>query len=127
MQKIFWIKIDPFDKKLVTTALESGVDAIQVPKGFTEKVHELSKIKTISEDGDLILGKDVKIVKISQKEDEARVIAEKGKIPVIIQNKETENGKADWTIIPLENLISKTTNLIQTVKTAEEDYKKKYK
>lgn len=120
MQKVFWVKVDPFDKNLITTALEVGVDAVQVAKGFSEKVHELSKIKTISEDGDLVLGKDVKIVKINQKEDEDKVITENGKIPVIIQNKETEKGKADWTIIPLENLISKTTNLIQTVKTAEE-------
>jgi len=120
MKKIFWVKVDPFDKNLITTALESGVDAVQVSKGFSGKVHELGKIKTISEDGDLKLGKDVKIVKINQKEDEDKVIAEKGKIPVIIQNKEREEGKADWTIIPLENLISKTTNLIQTVKSAEE-------
>ncbi len=120
MKKIFWVKVDPFDKKLITTALESGVDAVQVKKGDTQKVHELSKIKTIAEDGDFILGKDVKIVKINRKEDEDKVIAESGKIPVIIQNKETEEGQADWTIIPLENLISKTTNLIQTVKSAEE-------
>lgn len=120
MQKIFWVKVDQFDKKLITTALESGADAIQVPTGFTDEVHKLGKIKTIAEDGDLKLGKDVKIVKISQKEDEEKVIAEKGKIPVIIQNKEKEKGKADWTIIPLENLISKTTNLIQTVRTAEQ-------
>lgn len=120
MKKIFWVKIDPFDKNLITTALESGVDAIQVPQGFTDKVHELGKIKTISEDGDLKIGSDVKIIKINQKEDEDSVIAEGGKIPVIIQNKQTDEGNADWTIIPLENLISKTTNLIQTVKTAEQ-------
>ena len=120
MKKIFWVKVEPFDKDLIKTALESGADAIQVPKGFTDQVHALGKIKTISEDGDLKLGQDVKIVKINQKEDEAKVIAEKGKIPVIVQNKANEDGKADWTIIPLENLISKTTNLIQTVRTAQQ-------
>jgi 3-dehydroquinate synthase II len=45
------------------------------------------------------------------KEDEA--VRHQGKIPVIITNK-------DWTIIPLENLISKTSNLIQHVHTADE-------
>ena len=120
MKKTFWVKIDSFDKELVTTALESGVDAVQVPTGFTKQVHELGKIKTIAKDGDLQLGKDVKIIKINKKEDEEDVIAEKGKIPVIVQNKKNETGEADWSIIPLENLISKTTNLIQTVKTAKQ-------
>lgn len=118
--KIFWVKIDPFEKELVKTALESGVDAIQVPEGFTEKVHELGKIKTIAKDGDFKIDKDVQIVKINNKADEDKVIAVRGKIPTIIQNKENEEGRADWTIIPLENLISKTTNLIQTVRTAEQ-------
>lgn len=120
MKKIFWVKINPFDKELVATALESGADAIQIPEGFSAKVHELGKIKTIAKDGDLQLGKDVKIVKINKKEDEDKIIAEKGKIPVIVRNKENAEGNADWSIIPLENLISKTTNLIQTVKTAEQ-------
>lgn len=118
--KIFWVKIDPFNKELVTTALESGADAIQVPKGYSNQVHELGKIKTIAEDGDLVIGQDVQIVKINVKEDEEKVVAVRGKIPTIIQNKANEEGRADWTIIPLENLISKTTNLIQTVRTAEQ-------
>lgn len=118
--KQFWVKVDPFDKKLVITALESGANAIQIPKGFTEKVHELGKIQTIAEDGDLQLGQDVQIVKITKKEDEAKVVAVRGKIPTIIQNKETDDEETEWTIIPLENLISKTTNLIQTVKSAKQ-------
>jgi 3-dehydroquinate synthase II len=37
----------------------------------------------------------------------------RGQVPVIIRNR-------DWTIIPLENLISKTSNLIQTVYNAKQ-------
>jgi 3-dehydroquinate synthase II len=84
-----------------------------VPKGKSADVKKLGKITTISEDGDMVIGKDVEIVKITKKEDEAKVVALKGKIPAVIEN-------LDWTIIPLENLISKTSNLIQSVSSPKE-------
>jgi hypothetical protein len=31
--KQLWVKVDPYKKKLVTTALESGADAVWVPAG----------------------------------------------------------------------------------------------
>lgn len=114
MRKIFWVRLPSFQRDLITTALESGAEALVLPKGCCKQVHELGRITVIApEDGDLCLGKDVKEVTITQKSDEAKVVAEQGKIPVIIQNK-------DWTVIPLENLISKTTNLIQTVQSFEQ-------
>jgi 3-dehydroquinate synthase II len=109
--KKFWVKISPFNKNLVTAALEAGAHAVMVPKGYASEVHKLAKTMVISEDGDLKLGRDVQEVTIHSKADEAKVVAAKGKIPTIIAN-------IDWTIIPLENLISKTTNLIQTVESA---------
>jgi len=112
MKKIFWVNIVKWDKKLVTAALEAGADALIVEKGLTPKVKELGLITTIAPDGDLKLGHDVMEITINQKSDEDKVVAQQGKIPVIIKNK-------DWTIIPLENLISKTTNLIQTVTNAK--------
>jgi len=58
MKKV-WVRAIPWNKKLVTTALESGADAVIVPEGYTNKVKELGIIKTIAKDGDLKLGKDV--------------------------------------------------------------------
>ena len=58
MRKI-WIKIDPWDKNIVTTALEGGADGVVIPDGYSERVKELGKIQTISSDGDLKIGKDV--------------------------------------------------------------------
>ncbi|MBW2538701.1 MAG: 3-dehydroquinate synthase II, partial [Deltaproteobacteria bacterium] len=52
MKKI-WVKVDPWDKQMVTTALEGGADGIIVPPGFHEKVKALGRIETISADGDL--------------------------------------------------------------------------
>lgn len=112
--KTIWVKTIPFNKTVVTTALESGIDAIWVENGFEEKVKELGRIKTISQDGDIKLGQDVVEIEIKSKEDEisaAKLLKSK---MVIIKT-------TDWTIIPLENLIAqKVCDLIAYVRNAEE-------
>ncbi len=115
MKKKFYLNLEKWDKKQATLALESGVDAILVKPEKIEELKSLALTKVISQSkkADLEIGKDIKIVKINSKKDEDIVVAEKGKIPVIIENK-------DWTIIPLENLISKTSNLIQEVLNASQ-------
>jgi len=111
VKKRFWVVIDPVDSELVTAAIEAGADALVVPNGTSESVHRLGRISTIADDGDLVWGRDVLRVRIESREDEAKV---NGHLPTVIEN-------SDWTIIPLENLISRVTgNLIQTVHSAEE-------
>jgi 3-dehydroquinate synthase II len=112
MRKI-WVKVDPWDKKIVTTALEGGVDGIMLPKGFSEKVKALGKIQTISEDGDLKLDKDVVIFTIKSGEDEEKIVKLSQKKQVILQC-------SDWKIIPLENLIAKGADVIAQVRNLEE-------
>ncbi len=113
MRKI-WVKADPWDKKIVTTALEGGADGIMVPEGFSEKVKELGRIETISEDGDLKLGEDVVFFKITSGEDEEEIVRLSQSRQVILQC-------TDWTIIPLENLIAKgAANIIAQVQNLEE-------
>ncbi len=112
MKKLFWVRLSKWQKTLAATALESGADALVLPRGCASKAKSLGRITVIAPDGDLKLGRAVKEFKINSKADEAKIVAEKGRIPVIITNK-------DWTIIPLENLISKTSNLIQTVTDAK--------
>jgi len=108
MKKLFWVSVPKWDKKLVTAALESGADALVLSKGSSKKAKELGLITTIAPDGDLKLGKDVQEFLITKKEVENEIVAAGEKVPKIIRNK-------DWSIIPLENLISKTKNIIQTV------------
>lgn len=112
MRKI-WVKVDPWDKKIVTTALEGGADGIMVPPGFSEKVKELGRIETISEDGDLKLGEEVIIFSIKSGADE-------GEIVKLSQNKKVILQCTDWTIIPLENLIAKGADVIAYVHSFEE-------
>lgn len=110
MKKRFWVSADPFDTRLVTAAIEAGAEAVVVPAGKCEEVRQLGRIITIGEDGDWQWGRDVERVRIDSEADEARV---QGRLPTVIDS-------AEWTIIPLENLISRTGNLIQTVHDAEE-------
>ncbi len=112
MRKI-WVKIDPWNKDLVTTALEGGADAVMVPKGYSSKVKELGRIDTISEDGDLIPGKDVVVFKIESGKDEEEIIRLGKSCNVVLEC-------TDWTIIPLENLIAKGAEVIAQVKTLKE-------
>jgi len=112
MQKI-WVKIDPWDKDLVTTALEGGADALMVPPGFSQKVKALGKIKTIAEDGDLKPGKDVVMFTIKSGEDEEEIVKLSSDKKVILEC-------ADWTVIPLENLIAKGADVIAQVQSLAE-------
>ncbi|MCD6224909.1 MAG: 3-dehydroquinate synthase II [Deltaproteobacteria bacterium] len=107
MRKI-WVKVDPWNKKLVTTALEGGADGIMVPKGFSEKVKILGRIQTIAEDGDLQTGKDVVVFTIKSGEDEDEIVK-------LSQDKKVILKCTDWTVIPLENLIAKGADVIAEV------------
>ncbi|MBU1052407.1 MAG: 3-dehydroquinate synthase II [Proteobacteria bacterium] len=112
MQKI-WVKVDPWNKDLITTALEGGADGVLVPKGYSEKVKELGKIQTISEDGDLKIGKDVIFYTIKSGADE-------DEITKLSLNKKVILECTDWTVIPLENLIAKGADIIAQVQNYQE-------
>ncbi len=107
MRKI-WVKVDPWDKKLVTTALEGGAAGIMVAKGFSEKVKKLGRIQTIAEDGDLQIGKDVIFFTIKSGEDEDEIVKLSREKKVVLKC-------SDWTVIPLENLIAKGADVIAEV------------
>lgn len=112
MRKI-WVKVDPWDKDLVTTALEGGADGIMVPKGCSDKVKELGKIETISEDGDIVPGKDIEFFTITSGDQEEEILQLTRQKKVVLQC-------TDWTIIPLENLIAKGADVITMVSSYEE-------
>jgi 3-dehydroquinate synthase II len=112
MRKI-WVRVDPWNKKMVTTALEGGADGVMVPQGFSDKVKALGRIQTISEDGDLKLGEDVVFYKIKSGEDEDKIVKLSHNKRVILQS-------SDWTIIPLENLIAKGAKVIAQVRNLNE-------
>lgn len=100
MAKKLWVNVRPFNKKIITTALESGAEAVVVPKGQSAKVKELGLLKTVAEDGDLKLGEDVIEITINSERDEAKALRFPSNKILIIK-------AGDWKIIPLENLTAK--------------------
>jgi 3-dehydroquinate synthase II len=111
--KEVWVTADPWKKELVTVALEAGADAVVVPPEREKSVKELGLIKTVSEKGDFRWGKDVARMEIQSAEDEEKVIELSKERKVVVKT-------SDWTIIPLENLVARTTNIFVEVATLEE-------
>ncbi len=112
MKKV-WVRIDPWDKDMVTTALEGGADALLLPAGCSEKAKALGKVQTVCEDGDLKPGEDVVFFIIRSGEDEDKIVA-------ISRDKQVVAQCTDWTIIPLENLIAKGAEVMVAVSDLQE-------
>lgn len=108
MKKKIWVKVDPWNKEMMTTALEGGADGIVLPPGYSEKVKQLGKIETIAEDGDLKIGEDVVFFTIRSGQDEDEIVK-------LSQTRKVVLACTDWTIIPLENLIAKGARVIAQV------------
>jgi 3-dehydroquinate synthase II len=109
--KQFWVDLRPWNKDIATTAIESGADALVVEKA--ENVKRLGRITTIAPDGDLVIGKDIAELTITDKASENEA-AKKGKNqPVIVTT-------SDWTVIPLENLVAQSDQIIASVRDENE-------
>ena len=100
MTRLFWVNARPYKKKVVTTALESGAQAVIVPRGQSRNVRELGLIKTVAPDGDLKLGDDVVEITISSQKDEAKALKHPAERLLLIKT-------SNWKVIPLENLVAK--------------------
>jgi 3-dehydroquinate synthase II len=110
--KQVWVKVDPWDKKLVTAALESGADAVWVPAGRLKEVKALGLITVIAPDGEVVPGQDFKEVSITGLDQEEEVLKLALKGPVVVRT-------PDWTIIPLENLVAQSRNIFVEVSQAD--------
>ena len=112
MKKV-WVKAVPWDAAAVAAAIESGADAVVVEEGRTAEVRRLGRIQTVAPDGDLRIGEDVVEVEIGGKADEEAALRLSRAKTVVVRC-------ADWTIIPLENLIAQTRGLFAEVKNLDE-------
>jgi len=91
MKKI-WFKAVPFEKKLVTLALESGVDGIIVEKKHADLVKSLGRCEVLTPD-------DMTLVEIKKKADEQTAVKEmKAGQKVLLAD--------GWEIIPVENILA---------------------
>jgi 3-dehydroquinate synthase II len=111
--KRVWVRVDPWDKQLALAALESGADAVVVAEGDTPRVKELGALPTVAADGDLVPGREVVWLEIASKADEEAAATTHLDKMVVLRT-------TDWTIIPLENLLARRSNLMLEVQSAEE-------
>ena len=106
--KQVWAKIVPWSPDLAAVALEAGADAVLIPPGLEKEMRRMGVIQVIAAEGDLRLGEQVVEWEIQGKEDEEEILKRSRFATVIIRSR-------DWTIIPLENLIAQTQNLVVEV------------
>jgi 3-dehydroquinate synthase II len=111
--KEVWVKADPWDKDLVTAALEGGADAVVVPPDEVAHVKELGLIKVVAHGGDLTWDRDVVKVEVRSAADEERIVELSRRQRVLVRT-------TDWTIIPLENLVARADMVMVEVGTLEE-------
>jgi len=103
MRKV-WVKAVPWNKEVALAAVECGADALWVPPGLASEVRKISVIPIVAEDGDLKLGQDVIEKEVREKRDEEEIVTLSFSKKVVVKG-------GDWTIVPLENLLSKTDHL----------------
>ena len=96
MKKVIFKSV-PFDKKLVTLALESGVDAVMVEKNQVKAVEALGRVTVITPE-------DMPVVELKKKSDED--VAVKG-----IKDGKDVVLKKGWEIIPVENILAQVETL----------------
>ena len=111
--KIVWVKVIPWSLELAQAAMESGADALWIPPGMQPEVKKMGIIPTIAEDGDVVLGRDVVVKEIRKKQDEEEIFN------LTLSKKVVVRG-VDWTIVPLENLLSKTRNIYVEIQDPQE-------
>ncbi len=102
--KRVWVKAVPWNKEVALAAVECGADALWVPPGWVSDVRKMGIIPIVAEDGDLKLGQDVIEKEVREKRDEEEIVSLSLSKTVVVKG-------GDWTIIPLENLLSKTDRL----------------
>ena len=95
--KQVWFSAIPFDKKLVTLALESGVDAVITDPGHADDIRALGRVEVLTPD-------DVVRVELASKADEDVAVA------ALKAGKKTTLGLG-WEIIPVENILAQSTGL----------------
>ena len=111
MKKV-WVKIVPWDKPLAVAALEGGADAVVLAAGDAPRMRELGRMSVVAPDGDLQPGRDLTEMEIRSKADERAAAAAPGNRTLLLR-------MADWTIIPLENLLAQRGNILVEVTGAE--------
>ncbi|MBU1229120.1 MAG: 3-dehydroquinate synthase II family protein [Proteobacteria bacterium] len=96
MKKIIF-KAIPFQKKLVTLALESGVDAILTEAAKADAVRALGRVEVLTPE-------DLPTLPLASKADEEAAVA-------LLRTGQAVALEKGWEIIPVENILAQAENL----------------
>ncbi|MBI4496103.1 MAG: 3-dehydroquinate synthase II [Deltaproteobacteria bacterium] len=113
MSKQIWVKVVPWSPEVAQAAIESGADALWVEAGMGPQVKKMGLIPTVTEGGDLEPGRDVVEKEVRGKKDEEEIVSLSRQKRVVVKG-------GDWTIIPLENLLSRTGNIFVSISQLKE-------
>ncbi len=103
-----WLKVDNFNKELITTAIEKGINGFLVDsKDISGKIENLGKVNTY------VNGKDTATYIYKNQDDEDKIVELGKKTKLILESK-------SWEIIPWENLIAKNAKFYVNIKTLDE-------
>ena len=104
--KSVWFSALPFDKALVTLALESGVDAIITDAAHADDVRALGRVEVFTPD-------DAAFVALGSKADEQTAVdaLKAGRRTVL---------RLGWEIIPVENILAQAKGLAVEVQSLEQ-------
>ena len=72
--KKFYIDVRIADKKVITTAMESGVDALLADDSQIKDIQKLAVIDVIAPKGDIKLGKEIIEVEINNRDEELKAM-----------------------------------------------------
>ncbi len=113
MGRQIWVKVIPWQADVAQAAMESGADALWVEAGLLSQVRQIGIIPIISSEGDLVPGRDVVEKEIRDKQDEEEIYNLSLLKKVVVKG-------GDWTIIPLENLLTRAKNLFLEIANLKE-------
>jgi len=113
MAKTVWLFLEEWNHRLVTFALEHGVDGIVCSEEFTSRIKELGRITVISPNGDFVPGRDVFIKSVKSPEDVPKILEYLRRGVVCLK-------QADWSIIAVENLVASGGKLFVGVRNPDE-------
>ncbi|MBQ7606676.1 MAG: 3-dehydroquinate synthase II [Desulfovibrionaceae bacterium] len=105
MARLYY-KSEPYDKNAITLALESGVDGIFVAREHAESVRRLARCQVFALE-------DTHSIALTEKKDEEEAVSH-------LKNGETTVICAGWEVIPIENLLAQSDNVLVEVRNAEE-------
>jgi 3-dehydroquinate synthase II len=105
MKKVLF-RCVPYDKDAVTLALESGVDGLVVPAGHVQEVASLARCTVVADE-------DMPCILLQEKADEENVarMLQQGRSVILARG---------WEIIPVENLLAVSDNVVAEVASLEE-------